>query len=206
MADMIQLQHSASAANLYALVRNSAGDIWNGAAFVTYATADLGSYDLPMTEQATSKFYAVAFPTVAAGVYAVTAYVRAGGAPAESDSCIASGDVEWSGTAMIVTASQASVTSIDGRIPAALIGGRIDATVDATGMEAGAIDAIMDDTIGDGTLTMRQALRVLVAGMAGKLSGAATSTVTIRNTADSVDVIVASVDADGNRTAVTVNV
>ena len=71
-------------------------------------------------------------------------------------------------------------------------------------MEAGAIDAILDDTIGDGSLTMRQALRVLVAGMAGKLSGAATTTVTIRNTADSANVIVATVDADGNRSAVTV--
>jgi hypothetical protein len=57
---------------------------------------------------------------------------------------------------------------------------------------------------GDGTLTMRQALRVLVAGMAGKLSGAATTTVTIRNLADSANVVVATVDADGNRSATTV--
>jgi predicted regulator of Ras-like GTPase activity (Roadblock/LC7/MglB family) len=103
-----------------------------------------------------------------------------------------------------VAAIEADTQDIQARIPAALIGGRIDATVDATGMESGAIDAILDDTIGDGTLTMRQALRVLVAGMAGKLSGAATTTVTIRNTADSANVIVATCDADGNRSAVTV--
>ena len=99
---------------------------------------------------------------------------------------------------------QADTEDIQTRLPAALVGGRIDATVDATGMESGAIDAILDDTIGDGTLTMRQALRVLIAGMAGKLSGAATTTITIRNVADSADVIVATVTADGNRTAVTV--
>jgi hypothetical protein len=103
------------------------------------------------------------------------------------------------------TEATSDIDSVLARLPAALVGGRIDATVDATGMESGAIDAILDDTIGDGTLTMRQALRVLVAGMAGKLSGAATSTVTIRNTADSSNVIVATVDADGNRSAVTVN-
>jgi len=36
-------------------------------------------------------------------------------------------------------------TTLDGRIPAALVGGRIDATVDGTGMEAGAVDAIWDE-------------------------------------------------------------
>lgn len=103
-------------------------------------------------------------------------------------------------TAAIETDTQ----DVQSRLPAALVGGRIDATVDGTGMEAGAIDAILDETVGDGTLTMRQVLRVLVAGMAGKLSGAATTTVTIRNAADSANVIVATVDADGNRSAVTV--
>lgn len=93
---------------------------------------------------------------------------------------------------------------IQSRLPAALVGGRMDSTVDGTGMEAGAIDAILDDTIGDSTLTVRQALRVLVAGMAGKLSGAASTTITIRNIADSANVIVATVDADGNRSAVVV--
>lgn len=99
---------------------------------------------------------------------------------------------------------QADTEDIQSRLPAALVGGRIDATVDGTGMEASAVDAILDEQIGDGTVTMRQALRVLLAGMAGKLSGAATTTVTIRNAADSADVIVATVDANGNRSAVTV--
>ena len=77
------------------------------------------------------------------------------------------------------TAIEADTQDIQSRLPAALVGGRIDATVDATGMESGAIDAILDDTVGDGTLTVRQVLRVLVAGMAGKLSGAATTTMSV---------------------------
>jgi hypothetical protein len=75
--------------------------------------------------------------------------------------------------------------------------------IDADALAADAVDAILDETIGDGSITMRQALRVTVAALAGKLSGAATTTVTIRNTADSADVVVATVDANGNRTAVT---
>lgn len=287
MAELLKVQHTTAALNIYAVLRNSAGEVWNGSTFVTYATANLGDYDLAMTEQGTaSRFYAVAMPAVAQGTYSVVAFVRAGGSPAETDTPIAVGQVEWSGTAFVptgailedtavigaggagltalgtaaelakvpksdsnvtwnataaaqiqteatdalnaydpptntemeartiaaasyatasgVSAVETDTQDLQSRIPAALIGGRIDATVDATGMESGAIDAILDDTIGDGTLTLRQALRVLIAGMAGKLSGAATTTVTIRNTADSANVIVATVDADGNRSAVTV--
>jgi hypothetical protein len=111
-----------------------------------------------------------------------------------------------------LTTIQADLDDIQTRLPAALVSGRVDASVGAmaadvvtaSALAADAVDEILDDTIGDGTITVRQALRVLIAGMAGKLSGAATSTITIRNTADSANVIVATVDADGNRSAVTV--
>lgn len=53
-------------------------------------------------------------------------------------------------------------------------------------------------------LTLRQAMRLLAAAEAGKLSGAATTTITIRNAvADTKARITATVDADGNRSAIT---
>ena len=53
-------------------------------------------------------------------------------------------------------------------------------------------------------LTLRQALRLVAAATAGKLSGGGSATVTIRNAVeDSKDRIVATVDAEGNRTAIT---
>ena len=66
-------------------------------------------------------------------------------------------------------------------------------------------DAMLDRASGIETgLTPRQALRLALAALAGKLSGAATTTITIRNAvADGKDRIVATVDADGNRTAIT---
>lgn len=55
-------------------------------------------------------------------------------------------------------------------------------------------------------LTLRQAMRLLAAASAGKLSGAATTTIVIRNAAaDSKDRITATVDADGNRSAITLD-
>ncbi len=75
---------------------------------------------------------------------------------------------------------------------------------DKTGyrLSATGVDDVLDEAIGDSTVTMRQALKAAVSALAGKLSGAGTTTVTIRNVADDTDVIVATVDATGNRSAV----
>lgn len=55
-------------------------------------------------------------------------------------------------------------------------------------------------------LSVRQALRLITAALAGEISGAGTSTVTIRNAvADDTNRIVATVDSNGNRSSVTVN-
>jgi hypothetical protein len=53
-------------------------------------------------------------------------------------------------------------------------------------------------------LTLRQAHRLEVAAAAGKISGAATTEVVVRNAiADTKPRITATVDADGNRSAIT---
>lgn len=54
--------------------------------------------------------------------------------------------------------------------------------------------------------TVRESLRLIVAALAGKVSGASGTTITIRDINDTVDRIVATVDASGNRTAVTKDV
>jgi len=65
--------------------------------------------------------------------------------------------------------------------------------------------ALLDLAAGVETgLTLRQAMRLLAAASAGELTGAATTTIVIRNAvADSKDRITAVVDSDGNRSAIT---
>lgn len=65
-------------------------------------------------------------------------------------------------------------------------------------------DALLDraDAIETG-LTLRKILRGFGAALLGKVSGAATSTVIFRDVNDTKDVITATVDANGNRTAIT---
>ena len=64
--------------------------------------------------------------------------------------------------------------------------------------------ALLDSADGVETgLTPRGALRLIAAALAGKVSGAGGSTVTIRNVGDTKNRIQATVDSDGNRSAVT---
>lgn len=95
--------------------------------------------------------------------------------------------------------------------------GDADATATAKGTLAAAItvtgdlltsaniaDAILDDVDGvESGLTVRQALRIIAAAVAGEVSGAETATITFRSAvADDKDRIVATVSS-GNRTAIT---
>lgn len=55
----------------------------------------------------------------------------------------------------------------------------------------------------DGTYTTEELLRLIASAAAGKVSGASGTTITIRNLADTLNRIVATVDSSGNRTAIT---
>ncbi len=57
----------------------------------------------------------------------------------------------------------------------------------------------------EASITLRQAMRVLLAAAGGKVDGAASTTVHLRDQADTLNRITATVDSSGNRTAVTLN-
>lgn len=78
--------------------------------------------------------------------------------------------------------------------------------INAAALAADAVNEIADGVLDEDyedTTTLRQFLRVAAGVLFGKLSGAATTTVTIRNEADDGNRVVATVDADGNRSAIT---
>lgn len=67
-------------------------------------------------------------------------------------------------------------------------------------------DALLDRAAGvETSWTVRQAMRIILAALGGKLAGAATTAVTVRDMADTKNRISATVDASGNRTAVTLD-
>lgn len=70
---------------------------------------------------------------------------------------------------------------------------------------AATIAAAVWATVIENSLTALEWMRLMGASLLGKLSGAATTTVSIRDTADSKNRVVATVDSDGNRTGVTLD-
>jgi hypothetical protein len=95
-------------------------------------------------------------------------------------------------------------------IAAAALNGKGDWTTtaaqagDAMSLTAAAIDAILDDP-SEGTLTARQMLRIILAAVAGKADSFPAGPVHYRDQADLKNRITATVDANGNRSAVTVD-
>jgi hypothetical protein len=105
------------------------------------------------------------------------------------------------------------LSTIDGIVDSILVdtddlqtnqGNWLTATGFSTHDAGDVVTAMLDtaDTIETG-LTFRNAQRLQTAAAAGKLSGANTTTVTIRSADDTKDRIVATVDQYGNRTAIT---
>lgn len=103
---------------------------------------------------------------------------------------------------IIDTEVAAALAAVDTEVAAIL------AAVNSTGVvltaaERNAItNAILDLANTIGTNSLREIFRLLSAAQGGKVSGAGTVEVTIRDIDDTKDVVVADVDADGNRTAV----
>lgn len=103
-------------------------------------------------------------------------------------------------------------TTLDGRIPASLVSGRIDASVGAmaanvltaSALAADAVDEILDEVV-EGSTTLRQAVRLFAAALAGKSSGGGSNTLIFRDLADTLNRITATVDEAGNRTGMTTN-
>lgn len=128
-----------------------------------------------------------------------------------------------------IAAVQSDTNDIQTRLPAALVGGRMDSNMQAAAnnvitssvlatdcMTAAQIDSTFSNEIADALLgrtngietgiTPKQAWRAMASASGGVLAGAATATVTLNELGGtSFTRIQASVDANGNRTAVTLS-
>ena len=111
--------------------------------------------------------------------------------------------VGLTGTTISTSQVAASVTGAVGSVTGN-VGGNILGTLSTTERDAIAA-ALLDLAAGVETgLTVRQAFRIIAAATAGKLSGGGTATEVFRNAvADAKARITATVDASGNRSAIT---
>lgn len=122
------------------------------------------------------------------------------------------------GSVASVTGAVGSVTGAVGSVAGAVgsvtgnVGGNVTGSVGsvaaggitAASLAADAVDEILDEVV-EGTTTLRQMLRGFAAALLSKASGLATTTAVYRDIGDTKNRISATVDADGNRSAVTLD-
>lgn len=202
----------ASSATLYGHIRKASdGTIWNGSSFESYSSSNWANYDVAMTEDSSSGYYKATFPaTIAAGFYDIAVYEQAGGSPTTGDAAggpVGVGSLRWDGSdeVTLVTVTVGSISN-NAITAASIATGAFDADALATDAVNEIADGLLDRSNGiETSYSLRQALRLILSACAAKLSGAATTTVNIRDVGDSKNRISATVDASGNRTAVTLD-
>ena len=97
-----------------------------------------------------------------------------------------------------IAAVQTTVDAIEGHT------GTTGVVLNAAGLDADAVDEILDEEVdNDGTaITLRGAIKLILSVLTGKSSGGGTTTAVFRDINDAKNRISATVDEDGNRTAV----
>lgn len=103
-----------------------------------------------------------------------------------------------------------SISSVSGSVGSVSAGVTVSTNNDKTGYGLSSserdstADALLDRSSGvEASWTFRQAMRVILAAVAGMVDGAGGSPVNFRDQADSKNRISATVDGDGNRTSIT---
>jgi hypothetical protein len=154
------------------------------------ATAD-ATLQLVVSGQGTSNGVA----TVSGNVYAALGGAGTSAGAATATATI--GALAWGTGAANGVATTSLVRYATGKL--------VGAIAPAVTLEASSFSTyLLDEEDVESGMTLRQALRLVAAASAGKISGASGTTVVIRNAvADSKDRVTATVDSNGNRTAIT---
>jgi hypothetical protein len=106
MVDEIQINYE-SGNNLYAMVRNTSGQVWCASVqtFEDYGAGghDADDYDVPLTDKDGDLYIGSFDGNIPAGRYTVGVFLQSGDNPADGDKLIGSGILVWSGTAELTT-------------------------------------------------------------------------------------------------------
>jgi len=106
MANEIRVDY-ASGNTLYAVVRDSAGDVWyvTGQVFETWGTSGrvADDYDISLTDKNGSRYVGSFDSNIPAGRYSVQIFLQAGANPADGDNLVGSDEIVWSGVGEVTT-------------------------------------------------------------------------------------------------------
>lgn len=161
----------------YAVVRQGDGDVWEpaGQVFEAWGTGGrtAADYDIALADKSGGMFVGNMDTNIGAGDYHLVTHYQAGGAPADTDPVVWADSGNWTGSAWTPTTVTPTVVA----------------------------DAVLDEAV-ESTLTLRQAMRLFLSVLTGKVSGGGTSNIQFRDIGDTKDRLDVTVDSRGNRTAI----
>jgi len=104
MANEIQVNY-ASGNTLYAVIRNTTGEVWHvaGQVFESWGTSGrmANDYDISLTDKSGSRYIGSFDTNISAGRYSIQVFIQAGANPADSDTFITGEEIVWSGTGVV---------------------------------------------------------------------------------------------------------
>lgn len=104
MANEIHINY-ASGSTLYAIIRNSAGQVWypTGLTFEDWGTSsrDAEDYDIAMTDKSGSQYIGDFDGNIPTGRYSYQVFLQAGANPDDGDTLVGNGQIVWSGTGIV---------------------------------------------------------------------------------------------------------
>ena len=92
---------------LYAVVRNSVGEVWyaGGQVFETWGTDSRAAddYDISLTDKGGNRYVGDFDSNIPAGRYSIQVFSQAGANPADSDNLVGGGEIVWSGVGEVTS-------------------------------------------------------------------------------------------------------
>jgi len=106
MANEIHVDYT-SGNTLYAVVRNSVGEVWyaGGQVFEAWGTGNRAAddYDISLTDKSGNRYVGSFDSNIPAGRYSIQIFSQAGANPADSDNLVGGGEIVWSGVGEVTS-------------------------------------------------------------------------------------------------------
>jgi len=106
MANEIHVDYT-SGNTLYAVVRNSVGEVWyaGGQVFESWGTGSRAAddYDISLTDKSGNRYVGSFDSNIPAGRYSIQIFSQAGANPADSDDLVGGGKIVWSGVGEVTS-------------------------------------------------------------------------------------------------------
>lgn len=106
MANEIHVDYT-SGNTLYAVVRNTAGEVWyaGGQVFESWGTGSRAAddYDISLADKSGNRYVGSFDSNIPAGRYSIQIFSQAGANPADSDNLVGGGEIIWSGVGEVTS-------------------------------------------------------------------------------------------------------